>query len=280
MMYRKTERRLRTGGWAVQIAGFSIVLILVAIILHRLVGLATPVALNLFSLSFAGAGLATLMALVTLWRVWRSGFHGAGSAIVAIVLALTIFMWPLALLPQINALPNINDVSTDVVRPPKFVEIANKRSAGSNSLAYPGEAFAKQQTRAYPDLRTMSVERDAAETTSLVAQALKRLRMEVVSEDPPERSTGYIGHVEAVDRTLVFGFYDDVVVRVRSNGRGSLVDIRSASRYGSHDLGRNAERVRKVMTALVDRIQATVPKQNTTRRGRRLKKKRPSAKSR
>lgn len=270
MVYRITNRRLKSAGWAVRTAAFSVVIIVVAIVLHRLFGLSTPVALNLFMLAFAGAALAVLLSIYSLWRIWRIGYHGTGNSLVAIALVAGIFMWPVSMLPTINSLPNINDVTTDVERPPQFVKIAAQRPVGSNTLVYPGDTFANQQRKAYPDLRTMVVERDAIETTALVASALKRLKMDVVREEAPERSTGYIGHVEAIDRTLVFGFYDDVVVRITSNGPGAFVDIRSVSRYGSHDLGRNAERVRKIMTALVERIQATVPKKGSKRRrGRR-----------
>lgn len=263
-----SQRRLVVSGWALQIAGYSIILIVAAIVLHRLFGLATPVALNLFLVSFVGAGLAIALASFALWRIWLSGYRGTGSSLVAIALSAAILMWPLSLLPIIQELPNINDVSTDTVSPPQFVEIARLRPVGSNSVQYNSAEFADVQAKAYPDLRTLPVERDAVETVTLVAQALRKLRMEVVREIPPDRSTG-LGFVEAVDRTLVFGFYDDVVVRVAENGRGALVDVRSASRFGQHDLGANAARVREVMTALVERIQATVPKKEKRQRQRK-----------
>lgn len=252
-----------------QIGGLSVVLILAASVLHRLFGLPTPVALNLYLLAFAGAGLAILLAVYALWRIWQGGFRGTGSALVAIFVAGAILMWPISLLPTIQSLPNINDVSTDVARPPAFVEVAKLRPAGSNSIVYKGEVFAKAQLKAYPDLRTLTVGRDVTETVSLVAQALRKLRMEVVREVAPEVRSRGIGYVEAVDRTLIFGFYDDVVVRVSSSGRGALVDVRSASRFGQHDFGSNAARVRKVLTAVVERFQATVPKKGKRRRLKR-----------
>lgn len=165
-------------------------------------------------------------------------------------------------------MPDINDVTTDTERPPVFQEIAKLRPPGSNPIDYQAK-FAEAQVKAYPDLRTLVVERDATETVTLVAQALRKLRMEVVRETALDQRSG-LGFVEAVDRTLVFGFYDDVVVRVADRGRGALVDIRSASRFGRHDLGANAARVRKVLTALVERIQATVPKKSDRRK--RLRK--------
>jgi len=52
--------------------------------------------------------------------------------------------------------------------------------------------------------------------------------------------------------------FDDVVVRIRPDGGGSLVDVRSASRIGSSDLGANARRVdaeqrRKLVIGEVER---------------------------
>jgi hypothetical protein len=260
-----SQRRVIVSGWAMRIAGYSVVLIVAASILHRLFGLATPVALNLYLLAFGGALLGIVLATFALWRIWKGGYRGTGSSLVAIAFASAILMWPVSLLPTVQALPNINDVTTDTVRPPAFVATAKLRPPGSNPVVYPGEKFADAQASAYPDLRTLAVERDATETVALVGQALRKLRMEVVREAAPDAGTG-VGFVEAVDRTLVFGFYDDVVVRVANNGRGALVDVRSASRFGRHDLGANATRVRRIMTALVERIQATVPKKNGRRK--------------
>jgi uncharacterized protein (DUF1499 family) len=56
--------------------------------------------------------------------------------------------------------------------------------------------------------------------------------------------------VEATDTTFWFGFKDDVVVRVRPEGEGSRIDVRSMSRVGVSDLGANAERVRKFLAKL------------------------------
>jgi hypothetical protein len=37
------------------------------------------------------------------------------------------------------------------------------------------------------------------------------------------------------------------------------VDVRSASRYGGHDLGRNADRVRVILKEIVTVMESTVP---------------------
>lgn len=263
-MLKAEPRRLLVSKWAVRIAGIAVALIAIAILLHRLFDLPTPVALNLIMLALAGAVLAILLAIFGLIRVWQRGYHGAGNALVAIAVSVAILMWPVSLLPTIQRLPEINDITTDTANPPPFRALAENRPAGAQSPDY-NPAFAEIQRKSYPDLRTLSVNRAADEVVTLVAQTLRRSRMEVVREEPPSAENGNVGFVEAVDRTLIMGFHDDVVVRVARSGRGALVDVRSASRYGRHDLGRNATRIRDVLSGLVDKLQSTVPE---TRRGR------------
>jgi uncharacterized protein (DUF1499 family) len=49
--------------------------------------------------------------------------------------------------------------------------------------------------------------------------------------------------IEGTAPTLVFGFLDNVVVRLRATPGGTRVDMRSASETGKHDLGENARRI-------------------------------------
>ena len=58
------------------------------------------------------------------------------------------------------------------------------------------------------------------------------------------------GRIEATDTTRFFGFKDDVVVRVKPEGSGSRVDVRSLSRVGKSDVGKNASRIRAYLRAL------------------------------
>ena len=51
------------------------------------------------------------------------------------------------------------------------------------------------------------------------------------------------GIIEAVATTRFFRFKDDVVVRVRPTAEGSRIDLRSRSRIGLSDLGKNAARI-------------------------------------
>ena len=51
-------------------------------------------------------------------------------------------------------------------------------------------------------------------------------------------------------RSPIFGFRFDVVIRLREEAETTLVDMRAASRYGSHDLGIGAELVEGYLKAL------------------------------
>ena len=58
------------------------------------------------------------------------------------------------------------------------------------------------------------------------------------------------GRIEATATTFWFGFMDDIVIRIRADGSGSRVDVRSESRVGVSDLGKNAERIAKFLAAM------------------------------
>ena len=73
--------------------------------------------------------------------------------------------------------------------------------------------------------------------------------MEIIDANPAE------GHIEAVDTSLLYGFKDDMVVRIQESGEGTRVDVRSMSRVGRSDLGVNAKRIRTFMA----RLRASLP---------------------
>ena len=241
-----------------RVALFSGALIITAVLMHRLLGMSTPLALNLFLVAFGLAGLALLLGIVAIGDVWRRGADGAAWAIIGMLIAGAVFCWPLAFVPTYMALPKLNDATTDFGSPPRFSALVKERErAGiSNPGVYPADRFAALQKTAYPDLRPLFVARSLEETYEFALETLKRMRFQIVSETPPrQRQAGFI---EAIDRTMVIGFYDDLVVRVDSEGGRARVDVRSASRVGQHDFGRNAGRVRRVLSELQARIDASV----------------------
>jgi len=64
-----------------------------------------------------------------------------------------------------------------------------------------------------------------------------------------------VRYVEAVAKSFLFGFESDVVIRVIEEEFGTLVDMRSNSRWGPHDLGSNAQRIIAFMKDLDTALQ-------------------------
>jgi len=245
--------------WTSRIAVFSAVLLATAIFLHRLFSLPTPIAENLTGVAFLGAGLSLLMSVAATIGIWRTGRPGTARIVFAVLVSLGLMLWPLIFLPKYEGLPSINDVTTDMTSPPPFVEIAKRRQPGSNPVDYPGPAFARKQLAAYPDIKPIEIDRSTDEVFELAVEAAKRLKVEIVHQEAPDLAAGRPGLIEIADRTLILGLYDDVAIRVAGSEQHARVDVRSASRYGEHDLGRNADRVRQILKEIVTVMESTVP---------------------
>ncbi len=244
--------------WTTRIGLFSVALALVALAAHRFGPMATVTAFNLVLVAFAGALVTLALGVAAAVVIWREGCTGAMRVSFGIAMALGLLGWPLAFIPAYRELPAINDVSTDANSPPKFVELVKLRGAGANTSTYP-VTFAKLQAEAYPDLKPMFIDRPVEETFEIAREAVFRQKMNIVREQAPENKPGKPGVIEAVDRTPIFGLYDDISVRVDGDSTRSRIDLRSASRFGRHDLGRNAERMRRLMREIVARLEATIP---------------------
>lgn len=203
-----------------------------------------------FSLLRAAAVAAAAGALLSLFtaalalRFGRRGLLAASLAgLVAGTLALGI---PGNLLRQARGLPAIHDVTTDTVHPPEFVALARERLASPNGLEYGGRHVAEAQRESYPDIRPLTYGARAPVAFERSLQAARRLGWQIAAADSQAL------RIEATDRTLFFGFRDDVVIRIAplDEGRASRIDVRSASRVGGADFGANARRVRRYLREL------------------------------
>jgi uncharacterized protein (DUF1499 family) len=136
-----------------------------------------------------------------------------------------------------QAYPPINDITTDRKDPPVFWDMPNP-------IDYPGDATAELQQTFYPDLAPLTLTSSPEETYAHALDIVKSRGWEIVADVPDE------GRIEAVASSLIFGFKDEIVIRIQENGDGSLVDIRSRSRVGRIDRGVNAKRIRAFLKDL------------------------------
>jgi len=213
--------------------------------LHRFLGVDIDIVISLFRYGFYVAAGAIALALATIVPT-RPGERRRGfvAAFLALVIGGAAAWAPLMLFLQAVGAPRINDVSTDTVDPPALVTTLQMRGDAVTPATYPGKAVAEQQHAAYPDLAPIVLAVPPAEAFKKVDAVAVAMGWDVVARAPND------GRIEAVDTSNWFGFRDDIVVRIRAEGGGSRIDIRSKSRVGRADLGANAHRIRAFATKL------------------------------
>ena len=191
-------------------------------------------------LGLAVAALALLQLLVTRWRGPRPW-----PLLLALALALVAAGIPWSWQRRARQVPPIHDITTDTDDPPEFVAVLPLRADAPNPAAYGGPEIAAQQREAYPDLRSLVLRAvPPAEAFRRALDAARAEKWEIVAADSAA------GRIEATATTGWFAFKDDVVVRIRPQGDGSVIAVRSVSRVGRSDVGTNARRIRAYLGRL------------------------------
>ncbi len=130
-----------------------------------------------------------------------------------------------------------NDVTTDLADPPLFL------AGPAAGRPYPDD-FRTWHRETYPDLQPLRLPA-STDAAFARAKALVEARGWMIAAE--DRAQGLI---QAVVKTAVFGFEDDVAIRVRGGGDGTVLDLRSRSRVGRGDRGVNAQRIRAYLEAI------------------------------
>lgn len=193
----------------------------------------------------AGAAISVLGVFRT-WSVSRR--KGLWISVLGLAAGLTAFWVPYSQYRMARELPAIHDITTDTTNPPRFKAVLALRGDSANRLDY-GEAVSELQLEAYPDIQPLATALSRSEAFDAALVVAIKMGWRIVNSSPTE------GYIEAVDTTRWFGFQDDVVVRLTSTKSGTRVDVRSASRVGVSDVGKNADRIRRYLNNLRSRVQ-------------------------
>lgn len=192
-----------------------------------------------FFIALAGVLPAAAAVLLAGWSLRRDG-HSA-PAMTALFLGAGFVLAVIALVVRSSGVPRMNDITTDLEDPVTLV------ASDGTDIPYPVR-FVPLQRDGYPDLT--SARFDAApEIVWQAAVEIARARGWELDGLSAEE-----GRIVAVVTTPFFRFKDDVVIRVRMDESGSLVDVRSRSRVGRSDLGANARRILDFLANLQDRL--------------------------
>src|SRR6266851_3114842 len=233
--------------WARNLAVFSVVAVVVSILIVRFGFLEMKPALATFFGALACAVLSILVGLAAFVAIWQNGSRGMSRILLALLIDAAVLAYPAYLGLQYRKLPPIHDITTDPIDPPRFDALARLRTGdGTNTAVYAGLYSAEQQRRAYPDVETVELEVPVQRAFEVTMQLVTKRKWVVIDQRPPQPPRR-IGRIEAVARTPIMGFREDISIRVTPDGEDSRVDIRSASRYFDSDLGGNAARVSKLI---------------------------------
>lgn len=236
--------------WARNLAVFAVVAVVVSIVIVRFDFLEMKPALATFFGGLAIAALSILFGLAGFASIWQNGSRGMARILLAFLIDGAILAYPAYQALLYRKLPAIHDITTDPIDPPRFDALSRLRTGdGTNTAVYAGLYSAEQQRQFYPDIEPIELEIPVDRAYAIARQLVIKRKWTVIDErepQPPRR----IGRIEAVARTPVMGFREDVSIRVVPDGDDSRVDIRSASRYFESDLGSNAARVTKFIDDL------------------------------
>jgi uncharacterized protein (DUF1499 family) len=237
--------------WSARIGWFALAVAVLSIIIVRSGLLEIVPALATFAAALVFAALAILLAFAGFVVIWRQGLGGLGRALLGLLLGLLLLSYPTFLGIRAMRLPEIADVTTDTSNPPRFDVLARLRPRGRSD--YPGPSAAALQRAAYPDVAPLELDVPTKTAYDAALALITKRKWNVVDSRSPSLARRD-GVIEAVARTPIMGFRDDVVIRITPLGQGTRIDMRSASRFGNHDLGANASRVRSLLEDLDDVI--------------------------
>ena len=236
--------------WARSLAVFSVVAVLVSILIVRFGFLEMKPALATFFGALALAGLSILIGFAAFAAIWQNGTRGMGRILLAFLIDALVLAYPAYLAVQFRLLPQIHDITTDPIDPPRFEALALLRTGDdTNAAVYAGLYSAEKQRKAYPDIEPVQLEIPVERAYAITRQLVNKRKWLVIDERPP-KPPRQIGRIEAVARTPIMGFREDVSIRVQPDGDDSRVDIRSSSRYFESDLGSNAARISRLIDDL------------------------------
>jgi uncharacterized protein (DUF1499 family) len=195
----------------------------------------------------AATAVVTLVGLV-LAIVRRVPNRAMVMGFVGVVIAGITAYVPYHLRQTAGSVPAIHDITTDLANPPAFVRATADRKKDDHPVAYDGPKVGEMQKAAYPDIATIVTPAPADKALEAAKATLSEMGLEITDTDPAQ------GRVEAMATSMLFGFKDDVIVRVATAPDGTHVDVRSKSRVGRNDFGMNAKRIRTFAAKLRTRL--------------------------
>jgi len=234
--------------WSWRIAKISALITLCGIVFSRSEQIEMPAAFSLLCAGLFCAFLALCVGVFSIVVIWVRMIRGFRYAFLAIALSLIVLVIPSYILVQGLSMPAIHDITTDLEDPPLFTLLMLDQPDWANGLEppLPGSSEHDAQRQYYPDIAPLILQIHPEDGFDLAERATQQLGWSVSARMEPLLPDSE-GKIEAVAHTDILRFKDDVVIRIRPKNGGTRFDVRSVSRFGRSDFGRNAQRIREVL---------------------------------
>lgn len=279
------ERRSKAAIWCLRLAVFLVPFFILVILLYRFAKIDAVQMFILIAFGLLIALLSLVFAFKAISELWTKGYRGGSQVVRGMIITLLVLMpfgYQAFLALQY---PLANDVSTDMLTPPEYINAIAVRSSnadkGMNPVIEYDEEYSKKMILAYPKLQSRRYpagpERVLEAVRAIVddnewlltgSQGIPELKNNAESENTTELADNNTEtqtgeeqieenietpddiYIEVLERTFVFGFENDVVIRIVSEDRNTLVDVRSSARWGKHDFGYNAKLIESFLQQL------------------------------
>ncbi len=282
------ERKLsKSAIWCRRLAVFAIPYFLGTIIMYRLDKMTYDQTIGLLGFGFIILIVSILFAVRAMVQLWNEGAKGGKKTIFGLSLSVMMLAPFLIIAVQAMRYPPINDVSTNIFSPPVFSAktLGIRRARGvsllndveteidedemaSMLLAYPKigpRRYPAGPERVYKAVSEIVKDRGwsitdirglpgGVEETKVKAESTKKnakkSKKAAAKNSGMEAATDNDIFLDAVSSTLFMAFKNDVVIKIVSEEENTLVEMRSAGRWGRHDFGENARIIEKFMRDL------------------------------
>ncbi len=200
---------------------------------------------NSFLLFIVTALVSFAVLAIGMLKLSKSAKSDSPALIVAIIAALL----PLSILGsyvyKTQKYPLIHDISTDVEHAPQLKAAALVRLESDHSVEYLADEVAPLQLKGY-NVGPLRVSQNPIEVFTVAKTLMEARGWKLLASENGQMPFT----LEASHTTLLFGFTDDVVLRIQATKEGSHVDMRSMSRVGKSDMGVNAKRIQTFLSEL------------------------------
>lgn len=217
----------------------------IAVILYRLNLIAFTVSFQIIKYTVILAVVVFFMSMVASF-IMRMNKDKARTARMAALIAIVPIIGIGSQAVTAKNVPYIHNVSTDTLNPATFDKVVSLRTEQHNPHEFngdtivddaSGQTLAQLQQSAYPQVKTLISDLSKVEAHAKAKSIAEALGWELVNSDVDA------GIIEATQTTMIWGFKDDVVIRLAEVDGKTTVDLHSVSRIGGSDLGANAKRI-------------------------------------